>query len=51
VRPRARAWTPGIIPVTFLTLGGLHLLYDGFIWKLRRPAVAASLNAAAPASP
>ena len=27
-----------------LFLGGLHILYDGFIWKLRRPAVAASLG-------
>ncbi len=24
----------------FLTLGGLHLFYDGLIWKLRRPEVA-----------
>jgi hypothetical protein len=24
----------------FLTFGGLHGFYDGFIWKLRRPAVA-----------
>jgi hypothetical protein len=23
-----------------LFLGGLHVFYDGFIWKLRRPAVA-----------
>jgi hypothetical protein len=42
----SRAWAPGILPVTLLTLGGLHLLYDSFIWKLRRPAVAASLNVA-----
>ena len=27
-----------------LFLGGLHVLYDGFIWKLRRPALAASLG-------
>ncbi len=27
-----------------LFFGGLHILYDGFIWKLRRPAVAASLG-------
>jgi hypothetical protein len=27
-----------------LFLGGLHILYDGFIWKLRRPALAASLG-------
>ncbi len=25
---------------TVLFLGGLHVFYDGFIWKLRRPAVA-----------
>ena len=24
----------------FLTVGGLHVFYDGLIWKLRRPAVA-----------
>ena len=29
--------------VVFFTLGGLHVFYDGFIWKLRRPAVAQSL--------
>jgi hypothetical protein len=29
--------------VVFFTLGGLHVFYDGFIWKLRRPKVAASL--------
>jgi hypothetical protein len=29
--------------VTILTLGGLHVLYDGFVWKLRRPQVAAGL--------
>jgi len=27
-----------------LFFGALHILYDGFIWKLRRPAVAASLG-------
>jgi len=26
-----------------LLLGGLHVFYDGFIWKLRRPAVARGL--------
>jgi hypothetical protein len=30
--------------VVFFTLGGLHVFYDGFIWKLRRPAVARSLS-------
>jgi hypothetical protein len=28
-------------PVLF---GALHILYDGFVWKLRRPQVAASLG-------
>lgn len=27
-----------------LFFGALHILYDGFVWKLRRPAVAASLG-------
>lgn len=26
--------------MAILTLGGLHILYDGFIWKLREPTVA-----------
>jgi hypothetical protein len=38
-----------------LVLGGLHVLYDALIWKLRRPAVAAGLvtpePARAPATP
>jgi hypothetical protein len=29
-----------------LFFGALHILYDGFVWKLRRPAVAASLGIA-----
>lgn len=29
--------------------GGLHVLYDGFVWKLRRPATAASLGIPVPA--
>jgi hypothetical protein len=28
---------------TVLLLGGLHVFYDGFIWKLRRPATARGL--------
>ncbi len=28
----------------FLLIGGLHVFYDGFIWKLKRPAVAASFG-------
>jgi hypothetical protein len=31
-----------------LFLGALHIFYDGFVWKLRRPAVAASLGIVAP---
>ncbi len=36
-----------------LYFGALHILYDGFVWKLRRPAVAASLGItpAAPRAP
>lgn len=30
--------------VIFFTIGGLHILYDGVIWKLRRPEVARSLD-------
>jgi len=32
--------SPVVVTTTFLTLGGLHVFYDGFIWKLRRPSVA-----------
>ncbi|MBI2704915.1 MAG: hypothetical protein HYX32_06455 [Actinobacteria bacterium] len=35
--------SPVLYAVVFFTLGGLHVFYDGFIWKLRRPKVAASL--------
>jgi hypothetical protein len=35
--------------LVFFTLGGLHVFYDGFIWKLRRPAVANSLAIPGPA--
>lgn len=38
---------PRLYLVTILTLGGLHVLYDGFVWKLRRPQVAAGLVTAA----
>ena len=31
------------------TLGGMHVFYDGFIWKLRRPAVARSFAITDPA--
>jgi hypothetical protein len=43
----SQAGASNVVTIAFLTLGGLHLLYDGFIWKLRRPAVASSLNAEA----
>jgi hypothetical protein len=32
------------------TLGGMHVFYDGFIWKLRRPVVANSLGIATAAT-
>jgi hypothetical protein len=38
-----REASPVLYAVVFFTLGGLHVFYDGFIWKLRRPKVAASL--------
>jgi len=33
-----------IYAMVFLTLGALHLFYDGLIWKLRRPEVARSFK-------
>jgi hypothetical protein len=27
--------------VVLFTVGALHFLYDGFIWKLRKPALSA----------
>lgn len=30
--------------VVLLTVGGMHVFFDGFIWKLRRPVVARSLQ-------
>ena len=38
-----RLGSPTAYAVVFFTLGGLHVFYDGFIWKLRRAPVAASL--------
>lgn len=38
-----RVGSPILYGVVFFTLGGMHVFYDGFIWKLRRPKVAASL--------
>jgi hypothetical protein len=34
---------PELYTFTVLFLGGLHVFYDGLIWKLRRPSVAAGL--------
>ena len=36
--------TPTLASVVLLTVGGMHVLFDGFIWKLRRPVVARSLE-------
>lgn len=41
-----RAGSFTLYGVVFFTLGGLHVFYDGFIWKLRRPEVANSLSIA-----
>ncbi|MEO7557000.1 MAG: hypothetical protein ABIV94_10415 [Acidimicrobiales bacterium] len=39
-----KAWgDQGVYGFTVLFLGGLHVFYDGFVWKLRRPAVARGL--------
>ncbi len=35
--------SPVAYALVFFTLGGLHVFYDGFIWKLHRPEVAQSL--------
>lgn len=37
LRSHTSAYTYSVL---FLTAGGLHVFYDGFIWKLRRPNVA-----------
>lgn len=39
-----RLGNPMAYAIVFFTLGGLHVFYDGFIWKLRRPVVARSLS-------
>ena len=39
-----RLGSPIAYGVVFFTLGGLHVFYDGFIWKLRQPAVADSVG-------
>jgi hypothetical protein len=35
--------SPEVYTFTVLLLGGLHVFYDGMIWKLRKPAVARGL--------
>ncbi|RMH69805.1 MAG: hypothetical protein D6683_15820 [Actinomyces sp.] len=43
---------PEVFATVFLTLGALHLFYDGLIWKLRRPEVARGFSIPSPpASP
>ncbi|MDE3203049.1 MAG: hypothetical protein KGQ66_02375 [Acidobacteriota bacterium] len=34
---------PAVLTVAVLTIGAIHFFFDAFIWKLRRPLVAASL--------
>jgi hypothetical protein len=46
----ARLGSPLAYFVVFFTLGGMHVFYDGFIWKLRRPAVARSFAIGQPTS-
>ena len=45
----ASPWDGQLYAFAVLFLGALHIFYDGFVWKLRRPAVAASLGIATPA--
>jgi uncharacterized membrane protein YidH (DUF202 family) len=37
-------WDGKLYAFLVLFFGALHILYDGFVWKLRRPATAASLG-------
>ena len=37
-------WNGQLYAFAILFFGALHILYDGFVWKLRKPAVAASLG-------
>jgi hypothetical protein len=44
-------WSPfngKLYAFAILFFGALHILYDGFVWKLRKPAVAASLGITSP---
>jgi hypothetical protein len=45
-----RTGNPDVYGFAVLWLGGLHVFYDGFIWKLRRPAVARGLVQPIPAN-
>ena len=45
-----RTGNPNAYGFAVLWLGGLHVFYDGFIWKLRRPAVARGLDQPKPAN-
>jgi hypothetical protein len=42
-----RTATFTVVTSVFLTVGALHIFYDGLIWKMRRPAVARDLDAVA----
>jgi uncharacterized membrane protein YidH (DUF202 family) len=44
-------WDGSFYAFAILYFGGLHILYDGFVWKLRKPATAASLGITAAATP
>jgi hypothetical protein len=37
-------WGGRLYAYAILFFGALHILYDGFVWKLRKPSVAASLG-------
>lgn len=37
-------WDGRLYAFAILFFGALHILYDGFVWKLRKPALAASLG-------
>lgn len=41
-------WGGKVYTFAILFFGALHILYDGFVWKLRKPAVAASLGIHSP---
>ena len=46
-----RVASPSVLVVAVLTIGALHFFYDSFIWKLRKPDVAASLQRTRPPLP